>query len=53
MAFVVPAEIGHAPYAAPLLEFLVRRFAVVHVVACRRKLFPELAGPHRVVRGEC
>ncbi|MGY3287207.1 adenine-specific DNA-methyltransferase [Bradyrhizobium sp. LM3.6] len=43
MAFVVPAEIGHAPYAAPLLEFLVDRFKTVHVVAVRAKLFPELS----------
>jgi adenine-specific DNA methylase len=43
MAFVVPAEIGHAPYAAPLLDYLVRRFATVHVVAVRHKLFPELS----------
>ena len=43
MAFVVPAEIGHAPYASPLLEYLIRRFAVVHIVAVRSKLFPELS----------
>ena len=43
MSFVVPAEIGHAPYAAPLLEYLLRRFAVVHVVAVRDKLFPDLS----------
>ena len=43
MAFVAPAEIGHAPYAAPLLEYLVRHFEVVHVVAVREKLFPQLS----------
>lgn len=43
MAFVVPAEIGHAPYAAPLLEHLISHFAVVHIVAVREKLFPELS----------
>jgi len=43
LAFVVPAEIGHAPYAAPLLDYLVDRFAVVHVVAIREKFFPELS----------
>jgi hypothetical protein len=43
MAFVVPAEIGHAPYAAPLIEFLARNFAVLHIVAVREKLFPELS----------
>lgn len=43
MAFVVPAEIGHAPYAAPLLDYLVGAFATVHVVAVREKLFPTLS----------
>lgn len=43
MAFVVPAEIGHAPYAAPLLEYLVQNFREVHVVAVREKLFPQLS----------
>lgn len=43
MSFVVPAEIGHAPYAAPLLKYLVDNFKVVHVVAVRRKLFPDLS----------
>src|ERR1700730_9957180 len=43
LAFVVPAEIGHAPYAAPLLDYLVQRFALVHVVAVREKFFPDLS----------
>ncbi|WP_126177144.1 N-6 DNA methylase [Tsuneonella rigui] len=43
MAFVVPAEIGHAPYAAPLLEYLVASFAKVQVIAVRKKLFPSLS----------
>jgi hypothetical protein len=43
MAFVVPAEIGHAPYAAPLLEFLVANFSTVQVIAVREKLFPQLS----------
>ncbi|MEP2436698.1 MAG: N-6 DNA methylase [Roseibium sp.] len=43
MAFVVPAEIGHAPYAAPLLEYLVASFARVQIVAVRKKLFPTLS----------
>ena len=43
MAFVVPAAIGHAPYAGPLLEYLVGRFRTVRVVAVRRKLFPRLS----------
>jgi adenine-specific DNA-methyltransferase len=43
MAFVVPAEIGHASYAGSLLEYLVAHFSTVHVVAIREKLFPELS----------
>jgi hypothetical protein len=43
MAFVLPAEIGHAPYAAPLLEYLVSSFSTVQIVAVRTKLFPALS----------
>lgn len=43
MAFVVPAEIGHAPYAAPLIEYLAANFSTVRLVAIREKLFPELS----------
>lgn len=43
MAFVVPAEIAHVPYARPLLEYLMSRFRRVQVVAVRHKLFPELS----------
>jgi Type I restriction-modification system methyltransferase subunit len=43
MAFVVPAEIGHAPYAIPLVEYLAKSFSTVHVVAVRKKLFPQLS----------
>ncbi|HJT97973.1 MAG TPA: N-6 DNA methylase, partial [Rhodanobacteraceae bacterium] len=43
LAFVVPAEIGHAPYSAPLLEYLCANFGVVHVIAVRQKLFPKLS----------
>jgi adenine-specific DNA-methyltransferase len=39
----VPAEIGHAPYAIPLIEHLIERFSVVHIVAVRSKLFPGLS----------
>ena len=43
MAFVVPAAIGHAPYAAPLLDYVVERFGSVQIIAVREKLFPELS----------
>lgn len=43
MAFVVPAELGHASYARPLIRALCGMFERVHVVACREKLFPQLS----------
>ena len=43
LAFVVPAEIGHAPYAKPLLEFLLRRFRHIGLVAVKEKIFPDLS----------
>ena len=43
MAFVVPAEIGHATYAAPLLEYLAQNFGKVHLTALREKLFADLS----------
>lgn len=43
MAFVVPAEIGHAPYAVPTLTALCDHFDQVRVIAIREKLFPELS----------
>ncbi len=43
IAFVVPAEIGHATYARTTLEFLAAHFALVQVVAVQRRIFPELS----------
>jgi len=43
LAFVVPAEIGHATYAPALIEALCRRFSAVSIVAIRDKLFPDLS----------
>ena len=43
MAFVVPAEIGHAPYAKPLVEFLLRSFQRTQIVAIRDKLFQHIS----------
>lgn len=43
LAFVVPAEIGHATYAKPLVEALCRHFEDVLVTAVREKLFPRLS----------
>jgi len=43
MAFLVPAEIAHAPYARPLVSFLTQSFEKVLLLAIRKKLFPELS----------
>lgn len=43
MAFVIPAEIGHAPYAVPLLEALCSSFDRLKIVAIREKIFAELS----------
>jgi hypothetical protein len=43
MAFVVPAEIGHAPYARPLVDFLLRSFQHTQIVAIRDKFFHHLS----------
>ena len=43
MAFVVPAEIGHASYAVPLLWGLARSFSKVQVIAVKHKMFPRLS----------
>ena len=43
MAFVVPAEVGHAPYARPLLEYLASKFEVVSFLAVKRKIFADLS----------
>lgn len=43
IAFIVPAEIGHATYARPTLEFLSAHFSRVHIVAVQRRIFPGLS----------
>ena len=43
LAFVVPAEIGHAVYARPVVRYLLRSFERVEVIAVREKLFPNLS----------
>ncbi len=43
IAFVVPAEIGHAPYARPVIDYLISHFGSVHIIAIKTKLFPDLS----------
>jgi len=46
MAFVVPAEIGHAFYVGPLLDYLLGSFSAVQVVAVREKPFKRVSASH-------
>ena len=43
LAFIVPAEIGHATYAKPVLQYMSSQFERVLLVLVRRKLFPGLS----------
>lgn len=43
MAFVVPAEIGHAPYARPVIEYLATHFDMVQIIAVQQKMFSDLS----------
>jgi adenine-specific DNA-methyltransferase len=43
IGFVVPAEIGHSTYSAPLIEFLAAKFAFVQFIAIKEKIFPKLS----------
>jgi tRNA1(Val) A37 N6-methylase TrmN6 len=43
LAFVVPAEIGHAPYAVPVIEYLAAHFDKICIVAVREKVFADLS----------
>jgi hypothetical protein len=43
LSFVVPAEIGHATYAIPLVRALAKSFARLHIVAIREKVFRNLS----------
>lgn len=43
MAFVVPAEIGHATYATSILNYLAGQFGDVRIIAVQRSVFPDLS----------
>jgi hypothetical protein len=40
---VLPAELGHAAYARPVLEYLARSFEQVSLLTFRNQLFPHLS----------
>ncbi|MBO1437357.1 N-6 DNA methylase [Meiothermus sp. CFH 77666] len=43
LGMVVPAELGHAAYARPVLEYLAEFFKQVSLITFREKLFPHLS----------
>jgi adenine-specific DNA methylase len=43
LGLVLPAELGHAAYAQPVLEYLARSFERVSLLTFREKLFPRLS----------
>lgn len=43
LGMVVPAELGHAAYARPVLDFLARTFGRVTLLSFRERLFPDLS----------
>jgi hypothetical protein len=42
LAMVVPAEITHAAYARPVVQYLARRFGRISIASFKERLFPEL-----------
>jgi adenine-specific DNA-methyltransferase len=42
LAMVAPAELGHAQYAKPVLEFLLKSFGNLSLVTFKKPLFPKL-----------
>lgn len=42
LALILPAELIHASYSAPLREHLLRSFGSAHVVSFREAVFPEV-----------
>lgn len=43
LGLVIPAELGHAAYARPVLQYLARSFEDVTLLTFRKKLFPTLS----------
>lgn len=43
LAMVLPAELGYANYAAPVLSYMVRSFGRVTILTFKEKLFPHLS----------
>jgi adenine-specific DNA-methyltransferase len=42
LAMVVPAELGHAKYAKPVLKFLLESFGTITLLSFKEALFPDI-----------
>ncbi|MEW6568461.1 MAG: N-6 DNA methylase [Chloroflexota bacterium] len=52
LAMVVPFEIGHAAYARPVLEYILKSFGAVTLLTFHERLFPELNEDTMLLLGE-
>jgi len=43
LATIIPAEINHAAYAHPVMQYILDHFRHVRIIAFRERLFPELS----------
>ncbi len=43
LAMVIPSELTHAPYARPVLDYVLAQFAEVSIITFVKPLFPELS----------
>jgi len=43
LAMVIPAEINHAMYALPVVQYLLEKFRSIRIIAFREQIFPELS----------
>jgi adenine-specific DNA-methyltransferase len=53
MAMVVPAELAHATYAVPVLNFLLESFGSVSLLRFRQPLFPKLSQETFLLLADC
>ena len=52
LGMVVPAELGHAAYAQPVLDYFTRTFGHVTLLSFKKRLFPDLSQDTLLVLAE-
>ena len=52
LAMVIPLELGHAAYARPVLDYLVKTFECTTLLTFKERLFPELSQDTLLVLAE-